>query len=677
MAAVSVARSTLGRIRGVPIWGALVLVASLAYASQMAFDSGDAGRPLGILLFGLLFPATGLLVYDEARMFSGQAQLNAATQETPASQTSSQPWRTFLGTSSLIMAITGAGLAGDEQNNVWAGLAVLAGVVLLAVACWPDGALHVSGWRATLRRNGREISLALLLLAAGAIARYYQLENLPLMEQDEGQFGINALNLRRGEGFLLFGTMRFDNHPAAFTFVQAASMGVFGETASGLRVPSALLGSLNLLMFYLLTRRMLGRGAAFVATGLLAFSFYHLYFSRIGAFDMIVVQLPLTAMLYFLYRGVHSHQRLDYALGGISLGIGLWLDYNNKSTVFIPWAAGLILYLVLTRRLNGKSDFTRLLLFAVGALVVLLPVWRALAHEGSLWSDPARGRFIFDQPALGNAIERFDTSNPVLIILNQLQYSLFGITHFHDASHLSLGTPMLDSLTSVFFFVGLAYSVWQWWDIRYGIPLICWAIGLQGSVWAITPPQAHRLALIIIPTYLLAAIGLTKLGSLWATTFRWRSAYLAILFAIMLPGIVQANFASLLKLPNNLSWKQTIETGKLIYEWSDHQIYYLGAPWVYADGHGAILFYSGLKSLSVRNVEDVRTVVPLRKPAEKDVVFILNPGHFEDLDYLRSLYPKGILKEWREPGDDTDYLMAYIVARQEANDLAWDAAGQP
>ena len=60
-------------------------------------------------------------------------------------------------------------------------------------------------------------------------------------------------------------------------------------------------------------------------------------------------------------------------------------------------------------------------------------------------------------------------------------------------------------------------------------------------------------------------------------------------------------------------------------------------------------------------------MVPLRKEATRDVVFIATPGHFDSLDVVQDHYPGGELREWYDEYWDKVYLKAYLIPQEEAN----------
>lgn len=659
----------------------LPLVLLVAFASQLAFDSGGSGRNWGIILFLALFPVTWLFAYLESRYPESRITEHPGVDWSPRpsaffESVTEQPWRTFLGTLSLIVILFCVSLSRDKENNLAAGITWLLGLSLFLVACSPGGWLsRPTRLKETLHRHWLGLLLITGILVAGLFARLYELDQIPV-EQDEGQFGIDVLELMEGEkSFHLFGTARFDLHPAVFPHLQAASMAVFGKNTVGLRVPSVIVGSLNLLLMYLLARRMFGHGLALVAVTLFAFVPAHLAFSRTGTYDMIVVPFAITPVLYFLYRGLHSRRIWDYAAAGVSFGLGLWLDYDNKSMVLIAIVGVVFLYLVATRWHYWRSEYPKLGIFLAGAVIVMLPVWSTYAHTHQLWGDMTRGRFIFSPSNLGHVQHVLGTSDTILIIARQVERSIFGLNHFGDSSPFAVPSQhgMLDSLTAIFFFIGLAYTVWRWREPRYGIVLLSWGVGLQATIWSINPPSFNRLAMVLPPTCLMAAIGMERIGRTWAKMLHWdRGIYLGVIAALLLGNTSYTNLSAYFS-PESIPslWKEMAEVGRAIKVWSpEYDIYYLGAPWVYARGYGTILFHSQRTSLSAMDVGDVRTVVPLREEATRDVAFIIAPRHFGDLDYIQEHYPHGVLKEWYDEYRDRVYLKAYLVSQAEANNPA-------
>ena len=194
------------------------------------------------------------------------------------------------------------------------------------------------------------------------------------VEQDEGQYGSEALRILQGERPNLFGPVPLFNLTAIFTYLMAGSMRLLGEDIVGLRIVPALMGSLSLVFVYLLVRQGWGAPTALVATGLVAVAPHHLFSSRIAIRDMVVLLLFIPAVLYFLYRAMLWRRPFDYALAGVGLGLGLWLDYNNKAMILLPIVGVVFVYWFVTQK-GWRCEYLKIGLFCLGVVVVLLPVW--------------------------------------------------------------------------------------------------------------------------------------------------------------------------------------------------------------------------------------------------------------------------------------------------------------
>lgn len=662
-------------VKKIPAGAFLLLALAVSTASQFLLGKSESVAPSVFLLL-ILVPIVGLFRVVEKVREEQRAVEKTATGSEPApafllNKITRQPWRAGLASLSLVFVILCTLLAREEKNNLAAGLAWLAGVGSFLAACRPlHWKLRWRGWMQKLLHQRMEWILILIVLAAGLFVLLYGLDSAPV-EQDEGQFGYNALEYLNGKPLPLFLTASFVFHPAVFTILQACIMSVVGKTFLGFRLLSVMLGFLNLFFVILLVKRMLGLGQALVTGLLLAFAPYHFLFSRTGLND-IAVHAPFTITLYCLYRGAYSRRAIDFALAGVAFGLCLWVDYNKLSTMFMIILAGIFLYLHVVRWRPWRSIDPFLFIFIGGVAVVMIPVWVTYYSHGALFVTDHMG-FIFKEANAQAAFWQYNTTNHLVVLANQIKYSLFGLNHYHDISpffFIDDRRPMLCGITAVFFFFGLAYGLWRWKDPRYGMMLVFWVVGLQGSIWSTLPPLAHRLVLCMTPTYFFAAVGILKAGQTCAAVFKSRQRYVLIfLVSVILAAISYINLSACFS-PKGfpLGWRETTKTGKVILAWSpDHDIYYLGAPLYYADGHGAIIFSSQLTSLSATNVLRIDHFVPLKEPATRDLAFIFSQPRFSDLLYVQKLYPRGELWQWYDNAWETTYLKAYLVSREDAN----------
>ncbi len=121
--------------------------------------------------------------------------------------------------------------------------------------------------------------LALLLTLIAAIPRFYELGSLGFYG-DEETTALPSRALARGEGPSMPSGMSY-YRALPLTALNAVSATLFGlDNEISYRIPSAILGTLTVPLFFLLARAFLGVQAAFVAAILLAVADWHISASR-------------------------------------------------------------------------------------------------------------------------------------------------------------------------------------------------------------------------------------------------------------------------------------------------------------------------------------------------------------------------------------------------------------
>lgn len=154
------------------------------------------------------------------------------------------------------------------------------------------------------QRLGHRLALGFLLLMAAAL-RLWGLERLPPgLQFDEAHNGLDALRVLGGARDLFFA----DNggrEPLSI-YLQALALGALGSDRPmlALRLVSALTGIVTVTVIYGWLRDFLGqRRTALAGAGFLAFSYWHLHFSRYGI-RAILAPLWTTLALWAWWRAV-------------------------------------------------------------------------------------------------------------------------------------------------------------------------------------------------------------------------------------------------------------------------------------------------------------------------------------------------------------------------------------
>lgn len=270
------------------------------------------------------------------------------------------------------------------------------------------------------RKTPRTLIITIVLVAG--FLRFYHLATMPPgLYWDEVSIGYNAYSiLKTGQDehgtpypllFKAFGEYKLP----VYIYATAASLMLFGRTDFAVRFPSALAGTLTVLLTYFLTMELFGKklGTSHQAPGtlaaiaalLLAISPWHLQFSRAGFEANLSLMFLVGGTLAFL-RGIHSKQH------GILLSMILFVlgAYTyNSARVFAPL---LLLALVVIHRrelvLQKKQVFVAGL---VGALMIIPMMVQVISGE-ALIRAYSEGIIRQPQPVthfLSNYLENFNT----------------------------------------------------------------------------------------------------------------------------------------------------------------------------------------------------------------------------------------------------------------------------
>ena len=201
----------------------------------------------------------------------------------------------------------------------------------------------------------RKSLLALFaILALGAFLRFYHIAAIPPgLYPDEAMNGNNALEALHTGHFSVFYP---DNNGREGLYINivAGSITLFGNEPWAIRLVSALFGIFTVLGIYFLTKELFPENprSALFAAFLLATSFWHINFSRIG-FRAIMAPFFLVWSFYFLFamlsrlRPKNNSQslrpELSATLGGIFFGLGFhsYIAYRVAPLLLIvPFVRG-------------------------------------------------------------------------------------------------------------------------------------------------------------------------------------------------------------------------------------------------------------------------------------------------------------------------------------------------
>ena len=232
----------------------------------------------------------------------------------------------------------------------------------------------------------------LLLILVIIIAGFLRLNHLktvpPGHYPDEAMNGNNALEALATNDFKVFYPEN-NGREGLFINIQALFLKAFGVNEPWvLRLASAFFGILTVVGLYLLAREMFSERIALLAAFLLATSFWHLMFSRIG-FRAIMAPFWLTWGLYFLIAGLKKidaqSKRFPIILlavfAGAAYGLGFHSYIAYRATpplillIFLAW------YLKEQAWAARKKVLLSFVCFVVAGTVVVTPLFLYFLHN--------------------------------------------------------------------------------------------------------------------------------------------------------------------------------------------------------------------------------------------------------------------------------------------------------
>jgi 4-amino-4-deoxy-L-arabinose transferase-like glycosyltransferase len=351
--------------------------------------------------------------------------------------------------------------------------------------------------------------LLLLALLVAAALRFWQLGQAPPgLYRDEAYNGLDALRVLEGQYAPYIAAS--NSREAAYIYLTAVAVALFGRTALALRLAAAIVGTLTTLVAYRLARTWFGQRVALCAAWLWAVTLWPVHLSRIGLRPILLA--PLLALALWLGTVAYRRQRTRLWLAaGAAYGAAFYTYLAVRFTPLLLLA--LLSYLLLTRRLLPSTRPARprrrlwpgILWFAMAALLVVLPLALYAWQHPSLFLGRAQ------QVSILNPDVRQGPLLPAL--LGQTGRAL-GMFVWHGDTilrHNPGGRPLFDLTMAAPFLLGLLWCL-RHWRRPPAMALLLWmGVMLGPTVLAEDAPHFLRAAGILPAVVFLPAIGLSNI----------------------------------------------------------------------------------------------------------------------------------------------------------------------
>jgi len=417
--------------------------------------------------------------------------------------------------------------------------------------------------------------LSIVIIAA--VLRFYRLGDFPVsLNADEVANGYNAYSiLKTGKDEynknLPFLFQSFDDYKLPVNiYFTVPSIAVFGLNGFGVRFPSALFGTLTVLLTYFLVKELFRYGQGTVSSGqkeedsahcslsyvtylpllsaaLLAISPWHLQFSRCAHEGTIAVFFSVLGITCLLKASKYSWL---YSIGFISLALSVWSYHSSR--IFIPLI--LICYSIFYYRDILKAKLAFILGLAI-CFTLCIPL--LLLTFSSTGLVRARGVSALDDPGL--------VKRNVSWRQTDVKFTIPFSNIYHN--HRLVNIPIIlrgyfDHYNPNFFFSELAQAkyrapgmgllyLWELPFLLYGLfillktrneepgtrLLLCWFLFAPvAASFTFMLPHPGR-TLIFLPTLqIFTAVGIVALGlkiNDKRLKIMWSAAYCFLLFVLI------------------------------------------------------------------------------------------------------------------------------------------------
>jgi dolichyl-phosphate beta-glucosyltransferase len=459
--------------------------------------------------------------------------------------------------------------------------------------------------------TGGELGVFLLIFALTAVLRFWDLSEIPAtVHGDSAECGIQGLDILLGRVDDVFGfsPWYFTPYPAHLPY--AASFALVGNTILGLRLPSAVVGTLCFLPLYFLVRGWLGVRAAQIATTLFAVSHTAIHFSRIGLWNIQSLFLELVAFA-FLAAALRKGSAAIAACAGITAGLGFY-TYTGGRLILVVSLALLGLQLVIgpRRRLFVVGGF-----FAAGFLVAMAPMLlNYVTDPDALEADRTSSVFALAESTRNHVESVTGETTASGILRAQTINSLKGFLNQGDLSGQYSGPPLTSPATAALMLAGILVALVRIREMESRLVLLWAGLGLLlGSILIIDPPSHTRLIVIFPVPFILAALAVdTGLRRLYRLKGRWTRIAGFAVCALVVGQSAIFSFDGYLHYLERVDMESRIwDVMKVIEkQGKDRDFYFFGGPTMSAKAPALRLFTKGRRIIESFTPTDVPDFLP-------------------------------------------------------------------
>jgi 4-amino-4-deoxy-L-arabinose transferase-like glycosyltransferase len=391
-----------------------------------------------------------------------------------------------------------------------------------------------------MNRKFSSLLLLLIIFLIGTFLRFYNLGNVPnSMDWDEVSWGYNAyfvLITGKDEygvslpvSFKAFG----DYKQPVYVYSEVIPVALFGLTPFAVRFPSAVYGSLSIILVYLFLSELFyknekKKAIALIASGIFAISPWSIQFSRL-AFESTLGVFFVLGGLYLFLLGIRKNSVISFVFSAAAFALSAYSYHSEK--LFMPL---LLVFLLIIFR---NYFFKRKLLTVFLAILIFIFNFLWISN----WTTTARGASVLFTTQTTQLLKKsaneiiYDSSHgdKLGVLLNNRRIVYVNTFLLNYLKHLDPNWLFISGDLQrhhapgmgLLYLISLPFIIWgifRMFRDKYEnrqIILIWFLLAPIASAIAIDAPNAERALIMLPPIVIWEAIGLTAFYE-WCTALK-------------------------------------------------------------------------------------------------------------------------------------------------------------
>jgi 4-amino-4-deoxy-L-arabinose transferase-like glycosyltransferase len=293
------------------------------------------------------------------------------------------------------------------------------------------------------------------ILIIAVITRFLFLSRYPFVSIGDSlrDGGLDAMDIANGTQKNIFAYGRYESHGLIIPTIASIFFKLYGASDLTFKVPSAILGVLDIVLLYQLVAKSRDKAAAFFASIFLICMPLHLFYSRT---ELVVIcsSILMTVLLGLIYTFSRDMDIRSLAVVSLLLGVCLNFHASIRAVVFIT-----IPILAVITIFNKKYKTIPKYIFIM-IIFMLIGFGPRLFMSSINIIFHTRTVAALQKPSPESMPQKVDTSK-LKNALNTYPKAFLGYFYENVNSHYDHKAPILPFFFGMFFLVGIAFALVQ------------------------------------------------------------------------------------------------------------------------------------------------------------------------------------------------------------------------